>query len=43
MPLDDPRRLTEILNRIRSTYGVYACYGNHDAGGADFGRLYICQ
>ncbi len=28
--LDDPRRLTEILNRIRSTYGVYACYGNHD-------------
>ena len=28
--LEDPRRLAEILQGIQSTYGVYACYGNHD-------------
>lgn len=28
--LDDPARLAEILGGIRSRYGVYACYGNHD-------------
>lgn len=28
--LDDPERLQEILSSIESTYGVYACYGNHD-------------
>lgn len=28
--LDDPDRLAEILSSIKSTYGVYACYGNHD-------------
>ncbi len=28
--LDDPAALTAILRNIRSTYGVYACYGNHD-------------
>lgn len=28
--LDNPARLTEILSGIRSKYGVYACYGNHD-------------
>lgn len=28
--LEDSRRLAEILQGIQSTYGVYACYGNHD-------------
>ncbi|MFR8547437.1 MAG: metallophosphoesterase [Lachnospiraceae bacterium] len=28
--LDDPERLAKILSSIESTYGVYACYGNHD-------------
>lgn len=28
--LDDPTRLIEILKGIKSKYGVYACYGNHD-------------
>lgn len=28
--LDDPKRLAEVLAGIKSTYGVYACYGNHD-------------
>ena len=28
--LDDPKRLISILKRIKSKYGVYACYGNHD-------------
>lgn len=28
--LDDPDRLTEILGSIKSKYGVYAVYGNHD-------------
>ena len=28
--LDDPDRLVSILKSIKSTYGVYACYGNHD-------------
>ncbi len=28
--LEDPEELAEILAGIRSRYGVYACYGNHD-------------
>lgn len=28
--LDDPDRLVSILQKIRTKYGVYACYGNHD-------------
>ena len=28
--LDDPEKLTELLSSIKSKYGVYACYGNHD-------------
>nr|WP_317282721.1 metallophosphoesterase [uncultured Sellimonas sp.] len=28
--LDDPDRLAKILSGIDSTYGTYACYGNHD-------------
>lgn len=28
--LEDPKRLAEVLSGIKSTYGVYACYGNHD-------------
>lgn len=28
--LEDPDRLSSILRGIRSKYGVYACYGNHD-------------
>ena len=28
--LDNPEKLEEILKGIKSKYGVYACYGNHD-------------
>ena len=28
--LEDPEALIDILKGIRSKYGVYACYGNHD-------------
>lgn len=28
--LENPEELAEILRGIRSKYGVYACYGNHD-------------
>lgn len=28
--LDDPEGLAAELRKIRSKYGVYACYGNHD-------------
>lgn len=28
--LDDPDTLARILSGIQSTYGTYACYGNHD-------------
>lgn len=28
--LDNPKKLEEILGSIQSTYGIYACYGNHD-------------
>ena len=28
--LDDPNKLAKILSGIKSKYGVYACYGNHD-------------
>lgn len=28
--LDDPEELASVLQKIRSKYGVYACYGNHD-------------
>lgn len=28
--LDDPENLQNILSSIKSTYGVYATYGNHD-------------
>lgn len=28
--LEDPKELSEILRGIKSRYGVYACYGNHD-------------
>lgn len=28
--LDDPERLISILKEMKSRYGVYACYGNHD-------------
>lgn len=28
--LDDPERLISILKGIKSKYGVFACYGNHD-------------
>lgn len=28
--LEEPERMAEILRGICSTYGVYACYGNHD-------------
>lgn len=28
--LESPERLIQILKKIESRYGVYACYGNHD-------------
>ncbi len=28
--LEDPEKLISILKGIKSKYGVYACYGNHD-------------
>ncbi len=28
--LDDPKKLSEILRGIKTKYGVYATYGNHD-------------
>jgi len=28
--LEDPARLSELLKSMKSTYGTYACYGNHD-------------
>lgn len=28
--LDNPEKLIEILAGLKSRYGVYACYGNHD-------------
>lgn len=28
--LDDPDTLAQVLSGIQSTYGTYACYGNHD-------------
>lgn len=39
----EPERIIEILKEIRSEYGVYACYGNHDIqepilAGFTFGR-----
>lgn len=30
--IQDPEAALKILKDIRSTYGVYACLGNHDAG-----------
>ena len=30
--ISDPEKAIETLRRIRSTHGVYACLGNHDAG-----------
>jgi len=29
----DPERAAELLGQIRAPHGVYACLGNHDAGG----------
>ena len=26
----DPERIEKVLRKIKSTYGVYACWGNHD-------------
>lgn len=28
--LEDPEKLSSILGKMKSRYGVYACYGNHD-------------
>lgn len=28
--LDDPQELASTLADLESTYGTYACYGNHD-------------
>lgn len=30
--IDDPEGSAALLRSIRSTYGVFACFGNHDAG-----------
>lgn len=36
--LSDPEKAIENLKKIESTYGVYACFGNHDAGDT-FGQM----
>lgn len=28
--VEDPERMIKVLKGIQSTYGIYACYGNHD-------------
>lgn len=28
--LDDPQRIQQLLGSLQSTYGTYACWGNHD-------------
>lgn len=28
--IDDPEKIKELFKSIKSKYGVYACYGNHD-------------
>ena len=30
--LDDPEAITAALKSLKSTYGTYACWGNHDIG-----------
>jgi len=30
--IQDPEKAVKILKSIKSKYGVYACFGNHDAG-----------
>ena len=30
--IQDPDRAIEILKGLKASYGVYACFGNHDAG-----------
>lgn len=30
--IQDPNKAIKTLNKIKSTYGTYACLGNHDAG-----------
>ena len=34
----DPQKASETLGKIDATYGVYACFGNHDAGDT-FGKM----
>ena len=36
--VSDPQKATENLKKIKATYGVYACFGNHDAGDT-FGQM----
>jgi len=36
--MKNPDRTSSLLNKIESTYGVFACPGNHDAG-ATFGQM----
>lgn len=42
LAMEDPERLAQVMGTIKSRYGVYACYGNHDIeepilGGFTFG------
>lgn len=39
--LDDPAELNDVLQKIQSKYGVYACYGNHDVEEKNTGRFYF--
>ena len=36
--LDHPEKVSDALQKIESTYGVFLCYGNHDAG-TSFARM----
>lgn len=39
--LDQPEKLKELLRSIQTTYGVYACYGNHDIKEALLGGFQV--
>ncbi|RZT02092.1 metallophosphoesterase [Cuneatibacter caecimuris] len=39
----DPERIIQVLKSIRSTYGVYACWGNHDVAESILGGFTVSK